>query len=76
MPWSPIPWLSTVKGAQRVGLIVKLGRPAASVRSMLTWIDRIRIGIPPMIDGTVSDAAKTWAVCGSTWRATRTTTTP
>ena len=56
MPWSPIPWLSTVKGEQLVGLIVKLGL------SMLTWIERIRIGMPPMIAGTVSETALTWAV--------------
>ena len=70
VPWSPIPCESTVKGEQLVGLIVKLGL------SMLTWIERIRIGMPPMIAGTVSEAANTWAVSGSTWRATRTTTTP
>ena len=33
-----------MKGEQLVGLIVKLGL------SMLTWIERIRIGTPPMID--------------------------
>ncbi len=70
VPWSPIPWLSTVKGEQLVGLIVKLGL------SMLTWIERIRIGMPPMICGTVSETALTWAVSGSTCSATRTTTTP
>ena len=35
---------------QLVGLIVKLGL------SMLTWIERMRIGTPPMIAGTVSEA--------------------
>ena len=29
---------------------------------MLTWIERIRIGMPPMICGTVSETAQTWAV--------------
>ena len=29
---------------------------------MLTWIERIRIGMPPMIEGTVSETALTWAV--------------
>ena len=43
VPWSPIPCESTRAGQQLVGLIVKLGR------SMLTWIERIRIGMPPMI---------------------------
>ena len=70
VPWSPIPCESTVNGEQLVGLIVKFGL------SMLTWIERIRIGMPPMIEGTVSETALTWAVSGSTWRATRTTTTP
>ena len=52
MPWSPIPCESTVNGAQLVGLIVKFGL------SMLTWIERIRIGMPPMIDGhRVGDGA-------------------
>ena len=51
VPWSPIPWESTVEGEQLVGLIVKLGL------SMLTWIERIRIGTPPMIEGTVSETA-------------------
>ena len=55
---------------QLVGLIMKFGL------SMLTWIERIRIGMPPMIDGTVSETAMTWASSGSTWIATRTTTTP
>src|SRR5262245_36896991 len=45
VPWSPIPWESTPNGEQFVGLMVKFGR------SMLTWIERIRIGTPPMIDG-------------------------
>ena len=31
---------------------------------MLTWIERIRIGIPPMIWGIGSETAETWAV----WR--------
>ena len=44
--------------------------------SRLTWIERIRIGTPPMIDGTVSEVAMTWASSGSTAIATRTTTTP
>ncbi len=70
VPWSPIPCESTEKAAQLVGLIVKFGL------SMLTWIERIRIGMPPMIDGTVSETAETWAVSGSTCRATRTTTMP
>ncbi len=70
MPWSPIPAESTLKGVQLVGLIVKSGR------SMLTWIERSRIGTPPMMLGTVSETALTWAVSGSTWRATRTTTVP
>ena len=70
MPWSPIPCESTEKGEQLVGLIMKLGL------SMLTWIERIRIGMPPMIEGTVSESAMTWASSGSTWRATRTTTVP
>ena len=56
MPWSPIPWESTENGEQLVGLIVKFGL------SMLTWIERIRIGMPPMIAGTVSETALTWAV--------------
>ena len=51
VPWSPIPCESTENGEQLVGLIVKLGL------SMLTWIERIRIGTPPMIDGTVSEIA-------------------
>ncbi len=59
-----------MKGEQFVGLIVKFGL------SMLTWIERIRIGMPPMMLGTVSDTALTCAVSGSTWSATRTTTTP
>ena len=46
VPWSPIPCESTGMAPQLVGLIVKLGR------SMLTWIERIRIGTPPMIWGT------------------------
>ena len=25
---------------------------------MLTWIERIRIGMPPMIEGTVSETAR------------------
>ena len=53
---------------QFVGLIVKLGL------SMLTWIERIRIGMPPMIEGTVSESADDLGVSGSTWSATRTTT--
>ena len=56
VPWSPIPCESTENGAQLVGLIVKFGL------SMLTWIERIRIGMPPMIEGTVSETALTWAV--------------
>ena len=51
MPWSPIPCESTEKGEQLVGLIMKFGL------SMLTWIERIRIGMPPMIAGTVSESA-------------------
>ena len=52
MPWSPIPCESTVNGEQLVGLIVKFGL------SMLTWIERIRIGMPPMICGhRVGDGA-------------------
>ena len=43
--WSPTPLLATVKFAQFVGLIVNSGR------SMLTWIERILIGTPPMICG-------------------------
>ena len=70
MPWSPIPCEATEKGEQLVGLIMKLGL------SMLTWIERIRIGMPPMIEGTVSESATTWASSGSMWRATRTTTVP
>ena len=70
MPWSPIPCEATAKGAQLVGLIMKFGL------SMLTWIERIRIGTPPMIEGTVSESAITWASSGSTWIATRTTTVP
>src|SRR5215213_10610469 len=70
VPWSPIPCEATLNGEQLVGLIVKLGR------SMLTWIERIRIGIPPTIEGTVSETALTCAVRVSTLRATRTTTTP
>ena len=31
---------------------------------MLTWIERMRIGTPPMIEGTVSETALTWAVSG------------
>src|SRR4029079_1143920 len=42
VPWSPIPSESTLKFEQLVGLTVKRSR------SMLTWIERIRIGIPPM----------------------------
>ena len=45
MPWSPIPCEATENGAQLVGLIMKFGL------SMLTWIERIRIGTPPMIAG-------------------------
>ena len=52
VPWSPIPCESTVNGEQLVGLIVKFGL------SMLTWIERIRIGMPPMIEGTVSETAR------------------
>ncbi len=70
MLWSPIPSESTEKLEQLVGLMVKF------CLSMLTWIERIRIGTPPMICGTVSETAETWAVSGSTWRATLTTTTP
>ncbi len=43
VPWSPIPCESTDIGEQLVGLIVKFGL------SMFTWIERIRIGMPPMI---------------------------
>ena len=43
MPWSPIPCESTEKFEQLVGLIVKFGL------SMLTAIERIRIGTPPMM---------------------------
>ena len=68
VPWSPMPSEATEKGLQLVGLIMKFGR------SMLTWIERIRIGIPPMMLGTVSESATTWASFGSMWRATRTTT--
>ncbi len=46
VPWSPIPGESTEKAEQLVGLIVKFGL------SILTWIDRIRIGTPPMMLGT------------------------
>ena len=53
VPWSPIPCESTEKCEQLVGLIVKFGL------SMLTWIERIRIGTPPMICGTVSETAET-----------------
>ena len=60
VPWSPIPWLSTLNAEQLVGLIVKLGL------SMLTWIERMRIGMPPMMLGTLSERALTWAVTGST----------
>ena len=70
MPWSPIPSEPTEKGEQLVGLIMKLGW------LMLTWISRIRIGMPPMISGTVSESAITWASAGSICRATRTTTVP
>src|SRR5215207_4842930 len=49
VPWSPMPSESTVKFEQLVGLIVNSGR------SMLTWIDRMRIGTPPMILGTRSE---------------------
>jgi hypothetical protein len=45
------PCESIEKMLQFVGLIVKFGR------SMLTWIDRMRIGTPPMMLGTVSDTA-------------------
>ena len=62
--------IDTENGEQLVGLIVKLGL------SMLTRIDRILIGMPPMMLGTVSEAAVTCAVFGSTRSATRTTTTP
>ena len=65
-----MPSESTVIGRQLVGLIMKFGL------SMLTWIERIRSGMPPMIDGTVSETAVTWASSGSTSIATRTTTTP
>ena len=52
VPWSPIPWRVDRRAAtQLVGLIVKFGL------SMLTWIERIRIGMPPMIEGTVSETA-------------------
>ena len=56
VPWSPMPCESTVKFEQLVGLIVKFGL------SMLTAIERIRIGTPPMMLGTVSETALTWAV--------------
>jgi hypothetical protein len=56
-------------GEQLVGLIMKLER------SMFTWIERMRIGIPPMIDGTVSEIAVTWASVWSTPMATRTAVT-
>ena len=55
VPWSPTPSEATEKAEQLVGLIMKFGR------LMLTWISRIRIGIPPMISGTVSESAITWA---------------
>ncbi len=32
--------------------------------SMLTWIERIRIGMPPMIEGTVSETARDLGVRG------------
>ena len=70
VPWSPIPWESIFDGVQLVGLIVNRGR------SMLTWIERIRIGTPPTTEGTVSETAETCAVSGSTCSATLTTTTP
>ena len=59
-----------MNGEQLVGLIMKFGR------SMLTLIERILIGTPPMIEGTVSETARTWASSWSTSIATRTTTTP
>ena len=58
MPWSPIPCESTANGEQLVGLIMKFGR------SMLTWIERIRIGTPPMIEGTVSEIGDHVGVVG------------
>ena len=70
MPWSPIPCESTANGEQLVGFRRKPGR------SMLTRIERRRSGMPPMICGTLSEAAVTWASSGSTLIATRTTWVP
>ena len=70
VPWSPTPSEAVWNSEQLVGLIMKLGR------SMLTWIERRRSGMPPMISGTVSESAMTWASSGSMWRATRMTTVP
>ena len=70
VPWSPMPWDPTVKGSQLVGLIMNFSR------SMLTWIERILIGMPPTMLGTRSENAVTWASTGSTKIATRTTTVP
>ncbi len=70
VPWSPIPSEPTEKGLQLVGLIMKLGL------LMLTWISRMRIGMPPIIEGTGSESAMTCASEGSICKATRTTTVP
>ena len=55
VPWLPMPSETTENGLQLVGLIMKFGL------SMWTSIERIRIGIPPMMLGTVSESATTWA---------------
>ena len=70
VPWSPTPSETIWNGEQLVGLIMKFGL------SILTLIERSRSGIPPMISGTVSESAMTWASSGSICSATRTTTVP
>ena len=65
-----MPLESTLIGEQLVGLRMKFGL----VR--LTSIERIRSGMPPMIEGTVSEIAMTWASNESMFTATRTTTIP
>lgn len=51
---SAIPSETTAKGLQLVGLIMKLGL------FLLTWIERRRGGIPPIMLGTVSESVITW----------------
>ena len=69
-PLVPMPCEAMDDASQLVGLIMKFGR------SMLTRMERRRSGIPPMIWGTVSETATTWASRGSMLTATRTTCVP